>query len=236
MEQMTVKALVLRSADYGEYDKMLTLLCENAGKLSVCAKGAKSLKNGKAAATQCFCYGEYVISEKNGRYTFVSASPQEGFMGLSSDIDKLTCATEIIRFADKICLPGEPCDDLLRLVLNCLYALSNMNKPINMVKSVFYLKSIIMLGIEPETDCCCTCGNPENLTHFSEEYGGVLCGECASMAEGAKLILPDSVAIMRYVSRCEMKKIFAFTAPDIALDNTYKIIKSFIKNYLDLNI
>lgn len=236
MQQITAKALVLKSADYGEYDKMLTLLCEGYGKLSVCAKGAKSLKDGKAIATQCFCFGEYVISEKNGRFMFVSANPQEAFLGLSHDIDKLTCASELIKFADRICPPGEPCDEVLRITLNSLYALANMNKSIDTVKTVFYLKSVIMLGIEPELDACCACGNTETLTSFCDEYGGVLCSECASMAEGTSRMLPDSLALMRYVSRCDIKKMFSFTAPEQVLGNTYTILKSFIKNHLDLNI
>ena len=236
MQQITVKALVLRSADYGEYDKMLTLLCEGMGKISVCAKGAKSLKDGRGAATQCFCYGEYVISEKNGRYMFVSANPQEAFLGLSQDIEKLSCATEMLKFADRICPPGEPCDEMLRVLLNSLYALANLNKSVDTAKTVFYLKSLIMLGIEPELDACCACGNEENITSFCDEYGGVLCSQCAAMAEGTKRMLPDSLALMKYVSRCDMKKMFSFTAPQNVLENTYEILKSFIKNHLDLNI
>lgn len=236
MQQITVRALVLKTADYGEYDKMLTLLCDGLGKISVAAKGAKSYKDGRGAATQCFCYGEYVLSEKNGRYTYVSSNPQEAFLGLADDIDKLSCASEIIKFADKICPPGEPCDEMLRLTLNSLYALANLNKNIDTVKTVFYLKAITMLGIEPELDMCSACGTEENLTAFCDEYGGVLCAQCAPMADNTKRMHPDSLELMKYVSRCDMKKMFAFTAPNEALDNTYNILKSFIKNHLNLNI
>ena len=236
MQQITVKALVLKTADYGEYDKMLTLLCEGMGKISVAAKGAKSYKDGRGAATQCFSYGEYVLLEKSGRYTYASANPQHAFLGLANDMDKLSCASEIIKFADKICPPGEPCDEMLRLTLNCLYALANLGKSVDAVKTVFYLKSVIMLGIEPEFNMCSACGTQENLTAFSDEYGGALCSECARMAENTKRMYPDSLELMKYVSRCDMKKILAFTARHDVLINTYDILKSFIKNHLDLNI
>ena len=42
MDQIKTKAIVLRSVAFGDYDKMLTLLGENTGKISVIAKGGKS--------------------------------------------------------------------------------------------------------------------------------------------------------------------------------------------------
>ena len=49
MDQIKTKAIVLRSTAFGDHDKMLTLLGETTGKISVVAKGGKSLKHGPAA-------------------------------------------------------------------------------------------------------------------------------------------------------------------------------------------
>ena len=45
MEQLAVHGLVVRETDVGEYDKILTLITREVGKITVTAKGAKSLKN-----------------------------------------------------------------------------------------------------------------------------------------------------------------------------------------------
>ena len=65
MDLIKTKAIVLRSVPFGDYDKMLTLLGETTGKISVVAKGGKSLKLG--AACNNFCFSEFVLSAKGKR-------------------------------------------------------------------------------------------------------------------------------------------------------------------------
>lgn len=59
-------AIVLKSIDYGETNKIVTLFTKEDGKLAVLAKGAKKPNSRFAAVTQPFVYGSYLYFQGNG--------------------------------------------------------------------------------------------------------------------------------------------------------------------------
>ena len=58
----TVSGVVLREVDVGEYDKMLTVLTAELGKISVYANGAKRLKSPNFVASQVYAYSELTVN------------------------------------------------------------------------------------------------------------------------------------------------------------------------------
>ena len=57
----TTDALVLRSIDVGDYDRLLTLLTPENGQISVMAKGVRSKKSLLSAVTQPYIYANFEI-------------------------------------------------------------------------------------------------------------------------------------------------------------------------------
>ncbi|MBR5587201.1 MAG: DNA repair protein RecO [Clostridia bacterium] len=231
MDQINTKAIVLRTAAFGDYDKMLTLLGETTGKISVAAKGGKSLKHGAGCSN--FCYSDFIISKKTDRYTMSQVSPIETFSGLSTDLDALNAAAKMLKFTEYVCPEGEPQPLLLRTLLNTLYAMANSKAPVNKCESVFYFKALSLLGFTPELDGCSACGEESSLCSFSVEYGGVLCSECAGSVEDKIPVTAEAVAVMKYIIECDIKKLFSFTASDASLAEVKKIADKFTKHYLD---
>ena len=91
-ELLNFPALVIREADYGENDKLLTLLTAERGRLTVCVKGGKSLKNKNLASSQLLCYSEFTVKERKGFYTLSEAALIEQFFGLRGDLDRFAAA------------------------------------------------------------------------------------------------------------------------------------------------
>ena len=61
-----VEAIVLRSMDYGEGNKIVTLLTKTGGKAGVLIRGAKKVKSKHASLAQPFTYGEFVFFRGSG--------------------------------------------------------------------------------------------------------------------------------------------------------------------------
>ena len=72
-------ALVLRATDYGENDKLLTLFTPSRGKLTAGIRGVRKPKAKLSFAAQPFCFAEYVLAEKGGRYVVTNAYLYDGF-------------------------------------------------------------------------------------------------------------------------------------------------------------
>lgn len=231
MDQIKTKAIVLRSTAFGEHDKMLTLLGETTGKISVVAKGGKSLKHGAGCSN--FCYSDFEISRKSDRFQMSQVSPIETFSGLSADLDSLNAAAKMLKFTEYVCPDGEPQPQLLRTLLNTLFAMASLSVPANKCEAVFYFKSLSLLGFSPELDSCSACGETIGLTMFSVEYGGTLCSDCGGSVEDTIPVTAEALLAMKYITECDIKKLFSFTASDSALSEVQRIADKFIKHYLD---
>ncbi len=90
--EVKTDAVVLRAVDYLENDKILTLFSPALGRITVGAKGVKKPKAKLSFATQPFCFAEYVLAEKGGRYTVTGAYLHESFFSLRYDIVRFYAA------------------------------------------------------------------------------------------------------------------------------------------------
>lgn len=235
MNLIKTRGLVLKSISYGEYDKILTVLTQEAGKISVMVKGGKSINHGKSSQTLLFSYGDYILYDKGGMYILSSAEVIESFYDLTKDLDKLNLASEILNFINFTCDESEDLGDLLRIVLNTLYALVHYDKSLAMVKAVFYTKMCACLGLSPVVGMCVECGCTD-FDRFSPSFGGSICADCASACPDAVTITPQTAQVMEYILNCDIKKMFSFKAAEEDFANVYILIKEFIKIHLDYEI
>jgi len=93
VEGIKVNALVLRAVDYGENDKILTLLTAERGRLTAGIKGVKKGSAKLRFAAQPFCFAEYILACRGERYTVTQASECESFYELSTDVNKFYAAS-----------------------------------------------------------------------------------------------------------------------------------------------
>ena len=174
----TIDGLVIRSQNWGENDRMITILTKN-GKITTIAKGARSMKSKLLNLTQPFVYGNFEINQK-GNYSWIkSGSSYEMFYRLRDDVEKLFLATYICDVANE--LSGEDSDgsEMLRLTLNTLYAIMTDMRPLLQIKAVFELRSAALSGYCPDISSCDICGevNAEN-TYFDVMNGALICSSC----------------------------------------------------------
>lgn len=82
MATTKVKGIILSENNMGDYDKMLTILTPNFGKISCAAKGARRPKSALLAGTQLFCFGEYLMYKGTSTYHINSCETIEMFYNI----------------------------------------------------------------------------------------------------------------------------------------------------------
>ena len=65
---LNVKGVVIKSVDISDNDKLITLYTEEKGIITAVANGSKAIKSRYMAATQLFCYSNYVLYKKSDRF------------------------------------------------------------------------------------------------------------------------------------------------------------------------
>ena len=56
-----LKGIILREADYGEKDKIISILTDNSGIISAKVKGTKNIKRKNVPILECFSYCEFSL-------------------------------------------------------------------------------------------------------------------------------------------------------------------------------
>lgn len=98
MQQLVTKGIVLMRTDYGEADRILTMLTPNVGKLRLMAKGVRRLKSKLAGGIELFSTAELVYIPGRGEIgTLVSARLICYYHTIVGDIERTMLGYDLIR-------------------------------------------------------------------------------------------------------------------------------------------
>ena len=231
----TTRGLVLREVRYKEADRILTVLTEDLGKLTVKARGALRKGSRMAAASQALCWSEFTLFGNRGRWTADEGSSLEQFLGLREDIAQLALGAYFAELLDTVCAEEVPDGPALRLALNALYALSRGIYGPEHIKSVFELRLMCLEGFQPEAEVCGVCGRADVVEPmFSPGSGMVHCRGCGAMSEGGSVALDEeSLAALRHIIAAPPKKEFSFAIPEESEKRLARAAESFLRRQLD---
>ncbi|MDR0838130.1 MAG: DNA repair protein RecO [Oscillospiraceae bacterium] len=146
----TTRALVLRSVEYKEASRILTVLTDTDGKLTVSARGAMRKNSRVMAAVQPLVLSEMTLSKNRDRYTLTEAHVIEQFRELSEDLSRFALGVYFAELLEAVSDEDSPSPELLPLGLNALYALAVGERPNALVKAAFELRLMCVSGYLPE--------------------------------------------------------------------------------------
>ncbi|MBQ3404046.1 MAG: DNA repair protein RecO [Oscillospiraceae bacterium] len=206
---ISTTGLVLREVRYKESSKMLTVLTDSMGKVPVSARGALRKGSKIGAAAQFLTFSEMTLSGTNGRWTMTEGRVLEEFRGLREDLMLLSLGTYFAELAELVSDEDVPDPELMQLLLNTLFALSEGLRSPELIKAAFELRLMCAAGFAPVTNSCPVCGKEDMARPVLDLAGGaVRCGGC-----GAGLSAPlceGSLAAMRYIVTAPPRKLFSF--------------------------
>ena len=229
MKSVKVSGVVIAENNMGDFDKMLTILTPNLGKISCSAKGARRPKSQLMSGSQLMCFGEYMLFKGSDTYTLNSCEIIELFYNIRTDLEKLTYAMYVTKIVSDVTTENQNSFNTLKLYLNTLYMISETEKDLDFILSVFKLRILKILGFAPNTRECVGCKTRENIRYFSIRDNGFKCKECAKTDTSAIEISDATQNAIKYIMGADPKKIFSFELSD----NGYKELELVAKVYLN---
>ena len=217
---IVTKGIVLRETNYKEADKMLTVLTAEGGTRTVKSRGCRRKGSALAAASQLLAYSDMTLFEYKDYYTLNEGATVALFRHVRDDLEKLALGSYFAEVVEAAADEGRADQGLLSLLLNSLYALDALNKPLPLVKAAFELRLLCEAGYAPLADSCGVCGveTPERpLLNLSE---GVLhCDTCREeVGEGISMPLsPGALSALRYIVYGAPKRLFSFLVDEESL-------------------
>ncbi len=174
---VTVRGLVIRTVDIKETDRLITIFTEERGAVVALARGARSLKSRKMAATMQFCYSNFVLYEQGDKLWVKEAELIESFFDIRQTIEGLALASYIAEVLSDVTVE-EAERELLRLALNSLYAISKNKYELNKIKAAFEIRCASIIGFMPDVLSCSDCGGTSGDFFFDIMGGNIECRAC----------------------------------------------------------
>lgn len=172
-----VIGIVIKSINYSENDKILTLLTTEKGIISAKIKGCKSPKSKLRYASSPLSFGEYFLV-KSGKYLLVKSCNQyENFINISLDVDKYYLASLILEIIYKTQKFENDTSKVFVEVLKLLKDINYENISTYFYGCKIFLKLLEVLGFGINNKICGICGKakPDN---FSLNYGFICSSHC----------------------------------------------------------
>lgn len=231
---LTIQGIVLRVTDYGDRDALLTVLTKKHGKLTLKARGLRRKNSPLTAACQLLAYGEFSVFEYRGQYSVNEAHVLNLFQNLRSDLEKLSLASYFAQVTEVLSQEDYPTPELQSLLLNCLYALSELSLESDLIKSVFELRSACLSGYTPDLIGCHVCGH-QHPNRFDLSAGQLECHTCRSIGStGLRIpVTSGMLEAMRYICFCDPKKLFSFHLGNAELHQLESLTEGYLTTQLE---
>lgn len=186
-----IKGIVIKTQDYGETHKLVTIFSGQIGKITAIARGAKKPKSRMAAVTQPFVYGNFLMYISSGLSTIRQGEIIDSLRSIREDIFKTAYGAYIMELTDKLMDTRSP--DIyiyneLYETLQWIAANDSVEIPVMMYEVKLYKKG----GFAPIVHQCTHCGSTQMPFSFSISEGGMLCHACIHLDQAA-ISLPASI-------------------------------------------
>jgi DNA repair protein RecO (recombination protein O) len=207
VERLKLTAIVLRSVDYGESDRVVTLLSRERGKVSAFARGARASRRRFGGALEPFTLltAEARLRPGSDLLGLDSVAVERGFGGIRGELARIACASYAAELARELVRDQEPHDELFELLAAYLALLDAWPARPAALRA-FELGALHAAGLMPRLDACARCGRAlapgVRAARFDPGQGGVLCEACAPSAPvGAPALSPAALAALLQLQR-----------------------------------
>jgi len=224
------EAIVLRRADFGEADKILTLYTPHLGKLRVIAKGVRRPTSRLGGHVELFTHSAMLVAKGRNLDIVTQSETIHSFIGLREDLVRTAFSCHVAELTERLVEEGIESYPLFELLLRTFERISSGDDP-EIATHFFEVQLLGHLGYRPELRHCCHCqvvvGPTGNF--FSPVAGGVLCTDCGRADAMGKGLTTNAFKMLRL-----MQSGTYATAARVRLDESLRReIDSLLKGYVE---
>ena len=203
MATIKTRGIVIRKVNFGEADRILTIMTADRGKIRAIAKGVRRPRAKLAGWLDMFAYNEFQLAEGRNLDIVVSANKvQSGFAKATPDLRQTGLMYYVCELVDKLLEETHEVAGVFPLFEETLSAIADKAVPLEIAKTYFEIRLLTILGFAPELYRCVASGgelNGEDKLYFSCRLGGVVCS--SSEDDFAPEVSKEGVKLLRLLQK-----------------------------------
>ncbi len=181
-KQIESDAIVLDCRDHGESDLIVTFFCQNHGRLTGIAKGAKRSKKRFVNKLEIFSSLRILhTTPQDNKLSFIAeADLLDGFLNLRSNLPCYFVASIVREFTLLATKEVEGDEELYPLLIWVFNSLNNGHPHLSALIA-FLIRFFSIIGYSPRLDACLGCGKEiqaEESYTFHISTGSIRCSRC----------------------------------------------------------
>lgn len=196
------EAIILRRQDFGEADRILTVLTPEHGKLRLLAKGVRKSTSRKSGHLEPFTRVDLMIARGRSLDLITQAESRWVFSSGGTDLVRFGCASYVVEALDRFTVEDVEAHQLYQVLRDTLERLEEDVDP-GLLLRYFELELLDLAGFRPSLSLCVGCGEkiqPQDQ-FFSAHEGGVVCPSCGTHTPEAVPISLAALKVLRNFQR-----------------------------------
>jgi DNA repair protein RecO (recombination protein O) len=229
------EGIVIRTTDYGETNKIVTLYTREWGKVGAMARGAKKPNSRLSSITQLFTHGYFLINRGSGLGSMQQGETATSLRSIGEDIFLTAYASYIVELTDKCTEEKKPNPYHFELLYQTLNYLNEGYDP-DILMNIYEMKMLNMLGLNPILNQCSICGNTDGLFSFSIREGGFICHRCLDKDPYHYKLSPSAVKLIRLFYYFDLSRLGNISVKAETKAELKNVITSYYEEYSGLHL
>jgi DNA repair protein RecO (recombination protein O) len=200
----STQAVVLRRTDYGEADRVITLLTPELGKLRVLAKGARKIASRKAGHIELFTRTHLLVAKGRTFDIITQAELIDPYRALREDVSRGAMAHYLCELAEQFAPEDSDSAALYDLLAEGLGWLCEAHD-LQLAARYFELRLLTLEGYRPELFKCARTGDKLEIDRdvtveraaFSPSEGGTVLASVALMTRDTLYVNRSALLLLR---------------------------------------
>jgi DNA repair protein RecO (recombination protein O) len=177
----------LRGVDYGESDRVVTLLTDRFGKVSFIARGARRSKKRFAGALEPLQLLHVELQRGSGQLgSLARADITRSFPRVIADLGRMAAGFSALELLRELVPEAEDDAEVFATALEMLAALDTEDVALDRLSLCFQVRLLSVLGFEPRLDQCGLCGKSARAgqaAEFDPRLGHLTCQRCGGASD-----------------------------------------------------
>jgi len=201
-------AVVLRHADWGEADRLLTLYTRDQGMVRALAKGARKVTSRKAGHLQPFTHITVQLAKGRDLLIVTQVETVNAFLPLHDDLVKTGYAAYIVELLLRFSYEEEGANpSIFKLLVDTLERIEKDQDSWLAIR-YYEMRFLDAVGFRPQLFECANCGREIQAEDqfFSYTAGGAICPRCGEGLPNLAKISLEALKYLRHFQRSAYKE------------------------------
>ncbi|CFY00653.1 Recombination protein O, RecO [Syntrophomonas zehnderi OL-4] len=227
------RGVILKSRDFKDSDKLLSIFTEKDGKVKAIAKGVKKPKSSLRSCVQPFCHS-FLYLNRGREMDLITQGRLLDFYGNSrQDLERALHCLYLMELLDKSLLEHVPLPGLYHTLINVLKAINEQELNPLYIR-YFETQLLVHLGYQPVLRHCVKCGQQlDKKIFFDLAEGGLTCLSCSRENEYQMVFSGETLGLLRFMTEGNLQAVNRIKASPAGLKQLELFLEKYLEYHLD---